>query len=342
MNDALKLESQKLARSWMQHDAEMLRDYLVSSVEDPRINLQSILTRHFLIQSLTGDQFAPIMEQECRFSAAMNWLLNVVRQSANVEELRVIHYALQRGSDNAEGIELPRFLLQIYQALPMTRGGVTIPNYLETALTRAALQDSKIRFDNETLDVFIRIWATFLTEPSPDSQPKLSALEPACGSANDYRFIRAAGIAAQIDYHGFDICQKNVVNARTLFPDLNVSEGNIFEIASANKSFDVCYFHDLLEHLSIEGSAVAVSEICRVTRWGICAGFFNMHEIPETIAQPLDDYYWNVLSLDAVRELFLRHGFSGQIFHIGTLLAQRFGCPYTHNPNAYTFVLRAN
>src|SRR4051812_19080389 len=114
MNDALRLESEKLARSWMQHDASMLRDYLVSSVEDPRINLQSILTRHFLIQSLVGERFAGCMEQECRFSAALNWIMKHSRESANPDELKIINYALQRGSDNAEGIDLPRFLLQTY------------------------------------------------------------------------------------------------------------------------------------------------------------------------------------------------------------------------------------
>jgi SAM-dependent methyltransferase len=339
MNEALNLESQRLARSWMQHDAGMLRDYLVSSVEDPRINLQSILTRHFLIQSVSGDQFAQVMEQECRFSAALNWLMNLARQSANPEELRVVQYALQHGSDNAEGIELPRFLLQTYASLPMAIDDVSIPNYLDAALTHATFVEGKIRFDAMALDTFIAIWAGSMRSRESSGQPILSAIEPACGSAIDYRFIRAAGIGSLVDYHGFDICQKNVENARALFPDINVSEGNIFEIPRADKSFDVCYFHDLLEHLSLEGLAVAVAEICRVTRWGICAGFFNMNEIPETIEQPIDEYHWNVLSLDAVRELFLQHGFNARVLHIGTVLVQRFGCAYTHNPNAYTFIL---
>jgi len=58
----------------MRHDAAWLEDYLVASVEDPRLNLQSILTRHFLVTALTGDRFVALMEQEYRFAAAMNWL----------------------------------------------------------------------------------------------------------------------------------------------------------------------------------------------------------------------------------------------------------------------------
>ncbi len=60
----LQEESDKLARSWMQHDAAWLRDYLVAGVEDPRVNLQSVLSRHFLMHALTGERFSALMEQE--------------------------------------------------------------------------------------------------------------------------------------------------------------------------------------------------------------------------------------------------------------------------------------
>jgi hypothetical protein len=45
----------------MQHDAGMLRDYLVAGVEDPRLNLQSVLSRHFLARALTGERFRALM-----------------------------------------------------------------------------------------------------------------------------------------------------------------------------------------------------------------------------------------------------------------------------------------
>ena len=49
LEDCFKLETERLKKSWMRYDRATLRDYLVQDVEDPRINVQSILTRHFLI-----------------------------------------------------------------------------------------------------------------------------------------------------------------------------------------------------------------------------------------------------------------------------------------------------
>jgi len=72
MEESLKAESERLARSWMQHEAAGLRDYLVREVEDPRINLQSIFSRHFLLRALFGERFLWLMEQEYRFAASMN------------------------------------------------------------------------------------------------------------------------------------------------------------------------------------------------------------------------------------------------------------------------------
>ena len=57
----------------MQHESAKLREYLVVGIEDPRINLQSILSRHFLLRALFGDKFRELMEHECRFAAIVNW-----------------------------------------------------------------------------------------------------------------------------------------------------------------------------------------------------------------------------------------------------------------------------
>src|SRR5215470_17757804 len=110
MQDALKLETEKLARSWMQHESAKLREYLVAGVEDPRINLQSVLSRHFLVRSLFGEKFNALMDQECRFAAVMNWF-TAMDANCDPEELTLIFHALQLGADNAEGIQIPRFVL---------------------------------------------------------------------------------------------------------------------------------------------------------------------------------------------------------------------------------------
>jgi len=70
MEEHFEQETARLTKSWMQYDADTLRDYLVQDVEDPRINVQSILTRHFLIERLFGGRFRGLMDQELRFGCA--------------------------------------------------------------------------------------------------------------------------------------------------------------------------------------------------------------------------------------------------------------------------------
>ena len=48
-------------------------------MEDPRINVQSILTRQFLTKGLFGERFTSLMEQELRFGVVMNWLNKLVK-----------------------------------------------------------------------------------------------------------------------------------------------------------------------------------------------------------------------------------------------------------------------
>jgi hypothetical protein len=66
-----------------------------------------------------------------------------------------------------------------------------------------------------------------------------------------------------------------------------------------------------------------------------------MDEIRDHIFRPVEEYHWNTLSMARMKDLFAQHGFAARVWHIGTFLRQQFGCDETHNPNAYTFVLRA-
>jgi SAM-dependent methyltransferase len=331
VEENLRQETEKLARSWERHEAAMLRDYLVSSVEDPRLNLQSVLSRHFVTRALAGDRFGRLMEQEYRFAAVMNWLAGACFLEAEPETSAALLHALQQGADNAEGVEIPLFVRRSFALLPAQADGLVVPNYLETVLT--------VSEPMLALDTFADLWRAELKQ-EPVSAPALSVLEPACGSANDYRFLNSYGISRLVDYSGFDLCAKNVENARNMFPGVRFDPGNVFEIAAGDNSFDLCFVHDLFEHLSIDGLDRAVREICRVTRNGICAGFFNLDEIPEHRVHPVEDYHWNTLSLSRMRELFAICGFAGQVIHIGTFLREHTGCEQTHNANAYTMLLR--
>src|SRR5204863_9456357 len=99
VNPSLQLESENLVRSWAQHNSAWLRDYLIAGVEDPRLNLQSLFSRHFIIRSLTEDRFVRLLDHEYRFAAVMNWITG--RGMSDIQELEEILCALRRGSDNA-------------------------------------------------------------------------------------------------------------------------------------------------------------------------------------------------------------------------------------------------
>jgi len=338
MNEALRAEAEKLERSWSRHDAETLRTYLVADVEDPRINVQSLLTRHFLIFALTG-RHHELAEQELRFAACLNWVLQFAKANPAAEALEGVLFALQRGADNAEGVELPYVLRQAFRSLPTTVEGVSVPNYVRCVLEATTFASGRPSLPATALEAFLTQWRTLLTA---DPTGSCRVLEPACGSANDYRCLQACGLADRLDYTGFDLCAKNVQNARALFPGARFEVGNAMEIAAADRTYDYTYVHDLFEHLSLEGMAATAKELCRVTRRGLCLHFFNMDELDEHVVRPVEEYHWNTLSLARVVELFAAEGFTGRAFHVGTFLRRRVGFEQTHNPRAYTLILGAS
>jgi SAM-dependent methyltransferase len=340
VNESLKAETEKLTRMWMRHDADWLGEYLVSGVEDPRLNLQSILTRHVLTRAPFGEVFSDLMREELRFGTVMNWICCVPGMNDNPDEAGVILDALRRGSDNAEGLSIPRFLLQTFAALPKSFENFGVPNYMEDYLKAAeGGETGPSSQKEESLNLFAHLWNRALSKVVSPA-PRLSVLEPACGSANEYRFLNRYGLAPFLEYRGFDLCEKNVANARALEPGAEFSVGNVFEIAAPDRAYDWCIVHDLFEHLSLEGMHAAIAEVCRVSREGICVGFFQMDEIPEHRVRPLSEYYCNRVSREQTARAFTEHGFIAQTFHIETFLRAELGWGDTHNPFAHSFVLR--
>jgi SAM-dependent methyltransferase len=335
MEESLRLETEKLVRSWLQYDAPFLRDYLVADVEDPRINVQSLLSRHFLIASLFGDKFRELVLHELRFAATMNWLAHLAGNSGGAEESRAVLHALEHGADNAEGLQIPHYISATFRSLPLGHGELIVPNYIRDFLVRAEDAPPRPVHPAPGYNTFVSLWRTALSQEQP---PRVSVLEPACGSANDYRFLEGCGLARLVDYTGFDLCEKNVANARALFPDARFLVGNVFEIAAPDQAYELCFLHDLLEHLSPAGLERAVQELCRVTRHGLCVNFFQMDEMPDPIVRPVEDYHVTTLSLARSEALFARHGFAVQALHVGAYLRTRISCNETHNPNAYTFL----
>lgn len=336
MEIALQRESQNLAGSWMKHDGAMLRDYLIADVEDPRLNLQSILTRHFLVASLFGEAHQPLAQAELFFGAAMNWLLATAKRTGSAEALGEIAYALHCRADNAEGLMLPPSVLRLFKSLPMTLDGLEIPNYIDAFLRKTEFQEGCPVLHEPILETFQQLWNQTLANVQAG---KRTVLEPACGSANDYRFLKRFGLARFLDYTGIDLCRKNVDNALDLFPDVRFQEGNVFEIAAEDRSFDLCYVHDLLEHLSPEGMEQTVRELCRVTKESLYVHFFNMEEIESDQIHPVDAYHWNLLSMQAMRNRFAACGFEAHVMNIGEFQRGVMGFEQTHNPRAYTFLM---
>lgn len=304
----------------------MLRDYLVADVEDPRINIQSILSRHFLLEQLGAtEKFATVREHEFRFAIFANWLLRLTKKHFDDESKAELLFALQKGADNFEGTSIPPAITHTFKQIKTA----DLPNYIETALT------TKTDISN----TFQHHWQKIL---AAETFQKISVVEPACGSANDYRFLESYGIAKFLDYTGSDLCEKNIANAYEMFPSVRFEIGNAIHLNLADKAVDCCFVHDLYEHLSTEAMETALAEICRITRSAICLNFFSMHEAEDHIDRPVDDYHWNTLSHEKIRSLLSTHGFETQSIHIATFLETCFAHPETHNPNAYTLIARAH
>jgi SAM-dependent methyltransferase len=335
IDERWRQETELLTRSWMQHDATMLANYLVSSVEDPRINIQSVLTRHWLVLMLFGDRFTALRHEELRFATVLNWLLPFLNRKPLPEEVTALVDALQKGADNSEGDEIPPYVVKAFQALPVTADNVAIPNYIQEALADYL---STGACDDSIMNVFQQRWASAL---KTEKAPVLSVVEPGCGSANEYRFFAGFGLAKFLDYTGFDLCAKNVQNARAMFPETRFEVGNVLQIDARDECYDCCFVHDLLEHLSVPAMEQAISEMCRVTRHGICLNFFQMDEIPNHVVRPVRDYHINLLSMEKVRQNFEAFGATVEVIHIETLLRMCFHCAQTHNPDAYTFYVRS-
>lgn len=338
MEERFRRETQGLARSWTRHDRRTLRDYLVQGVQDPRINVQSILTRHFLLGRLFPGRFGRLMEHELRFALAMNWLLGLGRRAQDAGAVVALMDAAMGallGEDGAEPA-VPSYVAETFAALPATAEGMEVPEYLLGAIAARAAEPAEAHIHESVLATFERLWRGLLARQAP--RP-ISVVEPACGSAGDYRFLDRFGIARFLDYRGFDLCPKNIDNASLMFPDVRFEVGNVLEIAAPDDAFECAFVHDLFEHLSVEAMARAVAEVCRVTRRGLCVGFFHMHAGGRHVVQPVDRYHWNRLSMPATRATFLQHARAVQVVHIDSFLRRRFACGDTHNKGAYTFVV---
>lgn len=187
-------------------------------------------------------------------------------------------------------------------------------------------------------EVFAERWSTTLGETT--TAARVSVIEAACGSANDYRFLDSYGVAPLIDYTGFDLTQANVDNASQMFPKIDFRLGDVLEIDAADGSYDWAIAHDLLEHLSPAVFERAIHELCRVARRGVLVSFFLMHDMPEHKIETRRMYHFNDLSKPRTDERFARYCATREWTHISPMLAERYGFKKYYNPPAWTLIAR--
>ena len=244
---------------------------------------------------------------------------------------RCFRLALETLMDDngADSSDVPKFLCDGFRKL-------SFPNYISDLLSWVPQKEHEENIPDYLLNTFQEIWAQAL---EPEKATPISVIEPACGSANDYRFLDSYALAPFLRYTGFDLNKKNVSNAKGKYPTVDFKVCNVFDIPANDNTYDCCFVHDLFEHLSAEGIEQAIQEICRVTAKKVCIHFFNMDDSNEHQIITNGAYHLNRLSQKKISRLFQNKADNIEIIHIDTFLEKRFGYSGTHNKQAWTWLI---
>jgi SAM-dependent methyltransferase len=326
MDRATLHEEENLRLSWDRRPAKYLDRYLVSGVQDPRINGQSILTRAWLVDTLCPGRFDGVITEELRFGAVLTWISQQLEGGSTRCEL------LDR-IESACRAHVPDFVLAAHAWLQGT--DCPVDDYIAGALVDHDLDIPRCCLPDSTLDKFMTIW----NEQLPDMPAaSLSVLEAACGSANDYRFISRCGLARFLDYTGIDIAPRNIANARSRHPDANVLVRSILTTDFADDSYDSLFCHDLLEHLSPGAMERALAEMFRIARRDMIFHFFNGKWSGDHEVIPVGSYHRNRLSMEEIAAFLERLGARVTCLEMAQWLRERIDGPGYHNPNAFSLI----
>jgi SAM-dependent methyltransferase len=323
----LSEEDSRLAAAWDRYSAEHLEDYLVSGVEDPRINAQSILTRALVIDMLYPGQFTELIDAELRFGVVLTWLLRELEAHRD-------RCGLLDEIATPVSAAVPAVVRETYAWLQSPT--VPVQDYISMALDPIDPDQPAALLNLRALDTFMDHWRRILPETHPGPVPKV--LEVACGSANDYRFFCRCGLASRIDYTGLDVSSKNIDNARRLCPGGHFVRGSILSSGLGDAAFDCVFFHDLLEHLSAEAVSLAVKEMSRLTRRELWSHLFRATPAPGHTITPSPPYHWNTLSVPTLVATLSANGLDADAFFIGDWLAKKFNFTQPHNSLAATIL----
>jgi ubiquinone/menaquinone biosynthesis C-methylase UbiE len=302
MDENLKRETENLILSWANNNHAKMKEYLVTGFENPRINMQSIITRHFFIKELFGNRFDKLMEEEILFSIDIHKTLKAEEDKRTQKDIKTTTQS---------------------------------PRYSRWKALESIISEEK-------WDRYMKIWSNVLKPLKKNlgnKISKLSVLEVACGSANDYRFLSLYGIADFLDYTGIDITEVNIENSKKMFPNVDFRIGNALEIDAKDNSYEYLLVSDLLEHLSLNGLETAIKEICRVTANKLLVHFFSMQDIKEHKINPKKRYHWNWLSQAKTQKLFENYC----KVNANVCIKEKCNTDYNYmdyyNKNAHTFFL---
>jgi ubiquinone/menaquinone biosynthesis C-methylase UbiE len=320
-------EEYNLRCSWDCYPSDFLDRYLISGVEDPRINGQSILTRALLADALYPGRFDALITEELRFGAVLTWILQQLEKGSTRQQLL-------DAIESPDPAGVPEFVLKTAAWL---RGeACPIPDYITAALCYRDCDQPHWYLSNIALDMFMTIWNEQLSQ-TPSAT--MSVLEVACGSANDYRFFHQSGLVRLLDYTGIDIATKNITNAKRRYPDTDFRVQSILTTEFPDSSYDCVFCHDLLEHLSLAAMERALGEMLRIARKDAIVHFFNAKRTGDHEVVPVRRYYRNRVSMEKITTFFEQRG--AQVTYLGMTLwfQEKLEASGFHNPNAFSMIV---
>jgi SAM-dependent methyltransferase len=323
----MTLEEQNLKSSWDCCPSEYLDHYLVSGVEDPRINGQSILTRALLVDALYPGRFDALITEELRFGAVLSWILRQLEKGST-------RYELLDAIESDRPAYVPEFVCKTYAWLQ--DNACPIPDYIAAALSHLDYDMPRHCLSDLALDTFMTIWSEQLRRTSGTT---ISVLEVACGSANDYRFLHKCGLGQSLRYTGIDIAARNIANAKRRYPETDFLVRSILSTEFPDSSYDYLYCHDLIEHLSPAAMERALGEMLRIASTVVVLHFFNAkwsggHEIV-----PVRRYHRNRVSMEKVMAFLEDLDARVTCLEIAQWLQEKIGFSGYHNPNAFSLIV---
>ena len=313
---------------WERHATEFLDSYLVQESENPALNVQSVLIRALLADSIFPGKLDALIADELLYSAAAMFLLKSNRQGW-FGDLRKRLSALGAMSSD-EGPEETAPPLFLTKQMPFS-----LPELMDS-LSRAFT----VGFDDFDSPFAARWREAFAEIPASVPEKQISVLELGCGAANDARYFSQYGLSRFLSYTGVDLTPKNIANAQARCPDLMFRVADVDALPFADEAFDYSFACDLWEHIAEETFEKSLREALRVTRRELWFSFFNLDFLPEHDFGHCDGRPLHTLSRAALEYFFEREAGGSYWVDFSQEWPMRFAGYSHYNPNAALLVIR--